>query len=316
MGRGPGIPLEIKQTIAQIFDELGNTKKARRKARIFHLEARPGFKQLSYRTLTHIYENRKEFLAMQNLPLDKRSKRKNLMRKNALDDFKLEPIDDADDAPDLKIEVYEMEESEYAENEEIVIKENGNDDVKIEVLEINTAEAESDDAEVEQSSLQEEAEPINIDFEDGTEFFIPKSMKSEIFNDAETSSPKLIELNDQSENQLRCTRCNFEAKHTLELARHKTFAHRLSCEHCAFTTNQDALLAKHILTHKDVKRFKCDICPYATKKKSDLNAHIKRHLEKRSDYQCKRCGFVTHLKSALARHKARIHKEIVLSLYS
>jgi hypothetical protein len=203
MGRGPGIPLEIKQTIAQIFDELGNTKKARRKARIFHLEARPGFKQLSYRTLTHIYENRKEFLAMQNLPLDKRSKRKNLMRKNALDDFKLEPIDDADDAPDLKIEVYEMEESEYAENEEIVIKENGNDDVKIEVLEINTAEAESDDAEVEQSSLHEEAEPINIDFEDGTEFFIPKSMKSEIFNDAETSSPKLIELNDQSKNQLR-----------------------------------------------------------------------------------------------------------------
>ena len=47
MGRGPGIPLEIKQAIAQIFDEFGNTKKARREARNFHSKARPGFNQLS-----------------------------------------------------------------------------------------------------------------------------------------------------------------------------------------------------------------------------------------------------------------------------
>ena len=114
----------------------------------------------------------------------------------------------------------------------------------------------------------------------------------------------------------RCTKCGFEATHVLELARHKTFAHRLNCSHCAFTTNQDHLLEKHILTHKDVKRFKCDICPYASKRKADLQAHRKRHFEDKSEYQCERCGFVTHLKSALARHKARIHKEIVLSLYS
>ena len=124
-------------------------------------------------------------------------------------------------------------------------------------------------------------------------------------------------LNSESFNvNFRCTKCGFEATHVLELARHKTFAHRLSCSHCAFTTNQDHLLEKHILTHKDVKRFKCDICQYASKRKADLQAHRKRHFEDKSEYQCERCGFVTHLKSALARHKARIHKEIVLSLYS
>ena len=47
MGRGPGIPVEIKQAIAQIFDELGYTKKARREARKFHTKARPGCNQLS-----------------------------------------------------------------------------------------------------------------------------------------------------------------------------------------------------------------------------------------------------------------------------
>ena len=47
MGRGPGIPLEIKQQIARIFDEFGNSKKARREARAFHSRARPGAHQLS-----------------------------------------------------------------------------------------------------------------------------------------------------------------------------------------------------------------------------------------------------------------------------
>ena len=33
--------------MTQIFDEFGNTKKARREARNFHSKARPGFNQLS-----------------------------------------------------------------------------------------------------------------------------------------------------------------------------------------------------------------------------------------------------------------------------
>ena len=92
-------------------------------------------------------------------------------------------------------------------------------------------------------------------------------------------------------NNFRCSKCGFEAKHTLELARHKTFAHRLNCSHCAYTTNQDALLAKHILTHTEIKRFKCDLCSYASKRKADLKAHRKRHLEERNDIRWERCGF-------------------------
>jgi len=334
MGRGPGIPLEIKQQIARIFDELGNSKKARREARAFHSRARPGAHQLSYRTLTHIYDNRREFLAMQNLPsLD--SKRKNLKRKDSgkptsshIDDFKLEPIDD--DSPDVKMEVFEIENSEEAietseSAQQMVIEEIGTEDVKIEVLEINTAEDENFESgtndeksyKVEQSSSYEKFEvKTSTDLEDNVDFFIADKMNLQVSSSTENSSPQLIELNDRSENNLRCSKCGFEARHTLELARHKTFAHRLSCSHCAYTTNQDSLLAKHILSHKDVKRFKCDLCPYASKRKADLQAHRKRHIEDKSDYQCERCGFVTHLKSALARHKARIHKEIVLSLYS
>lgn len=191
--------------------------------------------------MTHIYQNRREFLALQNLPIHKRNGRKNLKRKGekSLDDFKLEPIDDADPAPDVKIEVFEIEGSDNAvkyddTHEEMIIEEIGTADVKIEVLEINTAEAESEEnesedektAKVEQSSVYEEFDVSKRPaFEDKTEFYIPARMKSDVFDDEETgppesphqfdkidretrtepetSSPQLIELNDKSENDLR-----------------------------------------------------------------------------------------------------------------
>ena len=191
--------------------------------------------------MTHIYQNRREFLALQNLPIHKRNGRKNLKRKGekSLDDFKLEPIDDADPAPDVKIEVFEIEGSDNAvkyddSHEEMIIEEIGTADVKIEVLEINTAEAESEEnesedektAKVEQSSVYEEFDVSKrTPFEEKTEFYIPARMKSDVFDDEETgppesphqfdkigretrtepetSSPQLIELNDKSENDLR-----------------------------------------------------------------------------------------------------------------
>merc|ERR1712157_194106 len=121
-------------------------------------------------------------------------------------------------------------------HKEMMIEEVGTADVKIEVLEINTAEAESEEnesedektAKVEQSSVYEEFE---ANFEDKSEFYIPARMKSDVFDDEETdapesphqfdkiggetrtepetSSPQLIELNDKSENDLRCTKCGF-----------------------------------------------------------------------------------------------------------
>ena len=190
------------------------------------------------RTLTHIYNNRREFLAMQNLPVHKRNKRKNLKKKGALDDFKLEPIDDVDAAPDVKIEVFEIEGSDntVGTHEEMIIEEIGTADVKIEVLEINTAEAESDENEFEdeQTAKIEEHEESDASkrrkaveaFEKKTEFYIPAQLKSDVFDDVETntsevpcqfekteietrtthqetSSPQLIELNDKYENNLR-----------------------------------------------------------------------------------------------------------------
>ena len=181
-------------------------------------------------------------MALQNLPIQKRNGRKNLRRKGekAYNDFKLEPIDDADpDAPDVKIEVFEIEGSDNAveyddTHKEMMIEEIGTADVKIEVLEINTAEAESEEnesedektAKVEQSSAYEEFDASKRPaFEDKTEFYIPARMKSDVFDDEETdapesphqfdkigretrtepetSSPQLIELNDKSENDLR-----------------------------------------------------------------------------------------------------------------
>ena len=190
------------------------------------------------RTLTHIYNNRREFLAMQNLPVHKRNKRKNLKKKGALDDFKLEPIDDVDAAPDVKIEVFEIEGSDNIvhDDTEMIIEEIGTADVKIEVLEINTAEAESDENEFEdeQTAKVEEHEESDASkrrkaveaFEKKTEFYIPAQLKSDVFDDVETgapevpcqflkteietrtthqetSSPQLIELNDTYENNLR-----------------------------------------------------------------------------------------------------------------
>jgi len=165
---------------------------------------------------------------MKNHPIQKR---KNLKRKGALDDFKLEPIDDADPAPDVKIEVFEIEGSDNAVKYDDT---HGTADVKIEVLEINTAEAESEEnesedentAKVEQSSVYEEFDASKRPaFEEKTEFYIPARMKSDVFDDEETgapesphqfdkigretrtepetSSPQLIELNDKSENDLR-----------------------------------------------------------------------------------------------------------------
>ena len=71
--------------------------------------------------MSRIYENRREFLAVVNLPIDEIKKRKNLTkimrnsRKPALDDFKLEPIDDEiEDSPDVKMEVFKMKSSEEA----------------------------------------------------------------------------------------------------------------------------------------------------------------------------------------------------------
>lgn len=175
---------------------------------------------------------------MQNLPIQKRNKRKNLKRKGALDDFKLEPIDDVDAAPDVKIEVFEIEGSDNAvkdrdTHEEMVIEEVGTADVKIEVLEINTAEVEIEENEVEQTAKVEKTSfraksgtTERTAYEEKTEFYIPARMKSDVFDDAEiddapelpgqfdeteretrthpeTSSPQLIELNGQSENDLR-----------------------------------------------------------------------------------------------------------------
>ena len=156
---------------------------------------------------------------MQNLPsLD--SKRKNLKRKDSgkptsshIDDFKLEPIDD--DSPDVKMEVFEIENSEEAietgdSAEEMVIEEIGTEDVKIEVLEINTAEDEisenSDEktVKVEQSSTYEKFEvKTSTELEDSTDFFIADKMNFQVSGSTENSCPQLIELNDRSENNLR-----------------------------------------------------------------------------------------------------------------
>ena len=158
---------------------------------------------------------------MQNLPsLD--SKRKNLKRKDSgkptsshIDDFKLEPIDD--DSPDVKMEVFEIENSEEAietseSAQEMVIEKIGTEDVKIEVLEINTAEDENFESgtndeksyKVEQSSSYEKFEvKTSTDLEDNVDFFIADKMNLQVSSSTENSSPQLIELNDRSENNLR-----------------------------------------------------------------------------------------------------------------
>ena len=159
---------------------------------------------------------------MQNhSPVD--NKRKNLKRKDSgkptsrhIDDFKLEPIDDETDvSPDVKMEVFEIENSEEAietgdSAEEMVIEEIGTEDVKIEVLEINTAEDEisenSDEktVKVEQSSTYEKFEvKTSTELEDSTDFFIADKMNFQVSGSTENSCPQLIELNDRSENNLR-----------------------------------------------------------------------------------------------------------------
>ena len=45
--RGPTVPLEIKQQIAKIFDEFGNSRKARREARAFYSRVMPEANQLT-----------------------------------------------------------------------------------------------------------------------------------------------------------------------------------------------------------------------------------------------------------------------------
>ena len=108
--------------------------------------------------------------------------------------------------------------------------------MKIEVLEINTAEAESEENESEDEQTAEIEEHEESDaskrrkaveaFEKKTEFYIPAQLKSDVFDDVETgapevpcqfekteietrtthqetSSPQLIELNDKYENNLR-----------------------------------------------------------------------------------------------------------------
>ena len=141
-------------------------------------------------------------------------------RKCASDDFKLEPIDDViEDSPDVKMEVFEMESSDetikhdHSATEmpsEIVIEEIGTNDVKIEVLEINTVDDESfenktlneESVKTEQCSPEEFEPKMSTDFDDNTDFFIADQIDSEFSKSVESSSPQIIELNEQSENNL------------------------------------------------------------------------------------------------------------------
>ena len=141
-------------------------------------------------------------------------------RKCTSDDFKLEPIDDViEDSPDVKMEVFEIENSEEAIKHdhnptemppEIIIEAIGTDDVKIEVLEINTVDDESfenktrneESVKTEQCSFEEFKVKMSADFDDNTDFFIADQINSEFSKSVENSGPQIIELNEQTENNL------------------------------------------------------------------------------------------------------------------
>ena len=72
-----------------------------------------------------------------------------------------------------------------------------------------------------------------------------------------------------------------------------------ACDHCYYTTNIKASLAKHMPIHTGELPFACDICDYKAKQKSNLNQHMLKHSG-RSKFPCDNCDYKSNRKANLA----------------
>ena len=76
-----------------------------------------------------------------------------------------------------------------------------------------------------------------------------------------------------------------------------------ACQLCDKKFAQKIDLVKHQATHSDIRSFRCSICPEGRsfKTKGQLNQHMVFHYKPK--FACCQCGFKTHTKQSLMRHK-------------
>ena len=111
------------------------------------------------------------------------------------------------------------------------------------------------------------------------------------------------------EEVLKCDQCSFKAKHAATMEKHKESDHMrkggFSCGVCSYETNKKRQLARHNLTHSEVKSYICHTCDFRTKTPHALETHEKYH--KPPQYICDYCDYTSHNGANLSTHKKVKH---------
>ena len=111
------------------------------------------------------------------------------------------------------------------------------------------------------------------------------------------------------EEVLKCDHCSFKAKHAATMEKHKESDHMrkggFKCGVCSYETNKGRYLARHNLTHSEVKSYICGTCDFRTKTPHALETHEKYH--KPPQYICDSCEYTSHNGANFSTHKKVKH---------
>ena len=145
-------------------------------------------------------------------------------------------------------------------------------------------------------------------------------------NDQSTNNAKMIKVEPESRNDIKCDFCSFSTFERSDLVLHVQKEHltidsdddenQIQCDFCDFVATGKSQIDQHVKT----KHFKCDLCDFVGTEESYLNDHIQkkhvnkhyysnsivskdRHNFKKSNYKCGNCDFETDCKEKKCYHK-------------
>ncbi|XP_018574907.2 uncharacterized protein LOC108913769 [Anoplophora glabripennis] len=167
--------------------------------------------------------------------------------------------------------------------------------IKVESIDIKSEDEEISDMPLQSSDIVPFEERVCKDEEDGSKRENGSEMKTKL----------------QRKVLCKFSKCIYETGSEFHFTTNDSEVYK--CESCEYETENEKLLQRHLLRHKDppqIKIYRCKDCHYETKYRS----YFKRHQLKHKDpsqvplYSCKNCDYETKYKNGMIRHNLK-HKD-------
>ncbi len=162
-----------------------------------------------------------------------------------------------------------------------------------------------------------------ITFHKGQEISFEEHYKKCHLNQVRAKKSELRKKYLQSTPRVQCEECGvtFTNKNTLKMHRNVHLGLKPhKCPECDFTSPYKPSISSHMKVHlreKGLDRtergtpiiFRCDRCEKTYTTRSDFNSHVKKEHEGIVEkWECDKCNFVCHNRTALRKHKNLVHE--------